>query len=179
MAGVSMSDYRTLMSCFPTGVTVITAVDPRGTPHGMTCTSLTSVTIDPPTLLVCLNVQSGTLGAIRETGVFALNFLHQRGRPAAELFSSPVADRFSRVCWRPSDVVRCPWLFVDAFALAECRVTGTFPAGDHDVVLGEVVGVRQTDGVPLLYGMRQFSAWSADASDLRAVASASVSIRDQ
>lgn len=153
------SDYRTLMSSFPTGVAVVCALDSGGRPHGMTCTSLCSVTADPPTLLVSLHVHSGTYQAVRDSNCFTLNLLHARGRRAAELFASAAPDRFRRVVWRRSEVVGAPRLVDDAFALAECRVSEVFPAGDHMLVLGEVVGTVHGGAEPLLYGLRQFTVW--------------------
>lgn len=151
--------FRALMATFPTGVAVITATDRRGTQHGLTCTSLCPVTLEPATLLVCLNVLSGTLGAVRDAGAFAVNLLHDRGRGAAEVFSSPVPDRFARVDWRRSPRIGQPWLAEDAFAVAECRVTTMSVVGDHAVVLGQLVGIEQTEEMPLLYGMRRFARW--------------------
>lgn len=156
---VELDDYRGLMSAFPTGVAVITAVDHAGRPHGLTCTSLTSVTLSPPTLLVCLDLRSGTLAAIQHCGYFAVNLLRSRSRRAAELFSSRAPDRFSQVSWLPSPWTRQPWLRDDAFALAECTVVDVSVIGDHSVMFGEVVNVEQTIDVPLLYGLRRFSGW--------------------
>lgn len=65
---VSRDEYRDLMCSFPTGVTVVTTLDAAGEPFGMTCTSMTSVTLRPPTLLVCLRVGSATLEAVRNRG---------------------------------------------------------------------------------------------------------------
>lgn len=160
---VRREDYRGLMSAFPTGVAVITAVDRNGRPHGLTCTSLTSVTLDPPTLLVCLDVRSGTLAAARYRGCFAVNLLHAGGQRAAEVFSSPIPDRFSQVVWRPSARMRQPWLRGDAFALAECVVVEDSTVGDHAVLFGEVMNVEQRKDVPLLYGLRTFAGWRAEA----------------
>jgi flavin reductase (NADH) len=157
----SAREYRSLMSCFPTGVAVVTALDGRRLTHGMTCTSLASVTLAPPTLLVCLRIDSGTLAALTSRGSFGVNLLHARARHVAEIFSSPTPDRFGQVTWEPSPLVRVPWLTEDAFALAECRVRGTTVVGDHSIVLGEVVNTVRRAQDPLLYGMRRFGAWES------------------
>jgi flavin reductase (NADH) len=154
--GASPQDYKDLMSTFPTGVAVVTSIDNSGRPRGMTCSSLSSVTLVPPTLLACLRTGSATLHAVQDHRGFAVNLLHAQGRHAAELFSSPVGDRFSRIRWRPS-CSGLPWLVADAFALAECTVSGTVEVGDHTVVFGEVDEVTMTPGTPLLYGIRRFS----------------------
>jgi flavin reductase (DIM6/NTAB) family NADH-FMN oxidoreductase RutF len=152
-------EYLDLMSGFPTGVAVVTAVDGQGGPHGLTCTSLSSVTASPPVLLTCLNIRSGTLAAVVASGAFAVNLLHAGGRDAAEAFSSAGPDRFGRTAWRPSKTLGVPVLTEDAFATAECAVERTIVAGDHVVVFGRVVRIEQADGVPLLYGRRRFSTW--------------------
>lgn len=151
--------YRALMSAFPTGVSVVTTVDPDGLPRGLTCSSLASVTLNPPTLLVCVHAGSSTLEALRARGWFAVNLLHARGRAAAELFASAVADRFAKIAWAPSRVNDLPLLVGDAFAFAECRVAGLMTVADHLVVLGEVAEVACAPDAPLLYGMRRFAAW--------------------
>jgi flavin reductase (DIM6/NTAB) family NADH-FMN oxidoreductase RutF len=163
-AAVPVGAYRTLMSCFPTGVAVVTTTDPDGRPKGLTCSSLSSVTLNPPTLLVCVTTTSPVLAAIQRRGSFAANLLHARGRQAASVFSSPVPDRFARIIWRPTVDFGLPWLIEDAFAIAECRLTRSVVVGDHTMVLGEVMAVRHTDDVPLLYGKRRYSAWPESAS---------------
>lgn len=153
--------YRDLMSAFPTGVSVVTSIDENGRPAGMTCSSLSSVTLTPPTLLACLRTGSATHRAVRYRGSFGVNLLHTRGRRVAELFSSAVEDRFGLVWWRPS-CSGLPWLIADAFALAECTVSGMAEVGDHTVVFGTVDEVTLAPETPLLYGMRQFSAFCTD-----------------
>ena len=147
------------MSTFCTGVTVITAGGRDGRPHGMTCTSLASVTVSPPTLMVCLDVRSGTLTAIRDSGRFAVNLLHEGGRRAAEVFSSAAPDRFERIPWQLGKAGQL-WLVEDAFAVAECRVAEAVAVGDHVAVFGEVVNTEQRAEAPLLYGMRRFASWA-------------------
>jgi flavin reductase (DIM6/NTAB) family NADH-FMN oxidoreductase RutF len=159
-APVDVASYLDLMSSFPTGVSVVTTVDSEGRPQGMTCTSLTSVTVSPPTLLVCLRIDSATLRAVRHSGAFAVNLLHCDSRPAAELFASPCPDRFDRVRWRRSEA-GLPWLVDEAFAIAECRVQNLLDVGEHTVVLGTVAALAQDPATPLLYGLRQFSTWLA------------------
>jgi flavin reductase (DIM6/NTAB) family NADH-FMN oxidoreductase RutF len=155
---VSVEEYCELMSAFPTGVAVVTALDAAGVPCGMTCSSLTSVTLVPPTLLVCLRIGSRTLDAVSSCGAFAVNLLHAKAHRAAELFSRPTPDRFGQVSWRCSGS-GLPWLCDDAFALAECRLTRRFEVGDHMVIFGQVSRIVQTEDTPLLHGLRRFASW--------------------
>ncbi|WP_460705513.1 flavin reductase family protein [Myceligenerans halotolerans] len=151
---------REFMSGFPTGVAVVTTTSRDGEPYGLTCTSLTSVALDPPTLLVCLRQNSGgTLSVLLGRGAFAVNLLHDGATGTARLMSRTAADRFSDVRWNPSPLLGLPWLEDDTHANAECRVSGTVARGDHTVVFGEVAGTSKREGDPLLYGYRQFSSW--------------------
>jgi flavin reductase (NADH) len=161
---VSAEKFRQLMSRFPTGVAVVTSLDLHGLPRGMTCSSLASVCLNPPTLLVCLRTGSATYAAVQRHGAFAVNLLHAGGRGTAELFAAPIVNRFAQVRWRSSGN-GLPWLVDDAAAIADCRVVRSVPAGDHTVVLGELIELGVGDDIPpLLYGMRRYAEWNVDAT---------------
>jgi flavin reductase (DIM6/NTAB) family NADH-FMN oxidoreductase RutF len=152
--------FRELMSIFPSGVTVVTTCDRDGSPRGLTCTSLCSVSLRPPMLLACLRNDSETLAVLRGRGAFAVNLLHAGGQATAKLFATPVRDRFARVAWERTPSCGLPWLSSDAHAVADCLVSRTFQAGDHTVVFGAVDSVISQPGRPLLYGLRQYAVWS-------------------
>ncbi|MFF4449481.1 flavin reductase family protein [Streptomyces sp. NPDC001502] len=151
---------RGMMRGFPTGVAVVTATDAGGTPWGMTCSSVCSATLHPPTLLVCLRAAGPTLAAVLARGRFAVNLLHAGGRATAELFASGAPDRFGKVAWREDTDASGPHLWQDAHAVADCTVRMSQPVGDHVAVFGEVLRVtRQGDCRPLMYGLRTYSPW--------------------
>lgn len=154
-------DFRSLMSGFPTGVAVITTFGPDGRPWGMTCSSMCSVSLDPPVLLICLRRGSPTLDAVERRTAFAVNVLHSQGRPTAELFASGAADRFDRVRWEAGPRSAGPHLANDAHCVADCEVTRTKDVGDHTVVFGRVLRVtsHRSDPKPLLYGLRRYATW--------------------
>ena len=155
---VAPGEFRTLMSEFPTGVSVVTTHDREGRAWGMTCSSLCSLSVSPPTVLVCLRAESPTLAALLESGTFAVNLLHGEERSTAELFASGDADRFDRVPWKPGP--GGPHLLDQAHAIADCRVSRTADGGTHVVVFGEVLGVTTApDRPPLLYGRRRYRSW--------------------
>jgi amino acid adenylation domain-containing protein len=166
-AVVTPAEFRTLMASFPSGVTIVTAAGGDGRPHGMTCSSLCSVAMTPPTLLVCLRDGSPTLDAVLARAAFTVNLLHGRARPAADLFASGKPDRFDRVTWRHDDAAAGPHLIEHAHVIADCDVSGTALVGDHVVVFGTVVRVSRgvnDEPIPLLYGLRQYSSWAAAAT---------------
>ncbi|WP_411137946.1 flavin reductase family protein [Streptomyces sp. C10] len=160
-AEASVSEgLRAMMRGFPTGVAVVTGTDTAGQPWGMTCSSVCSVTLEPPTLLVCLRAASPTLAAILARGVFAVNLLHEDARATAELFAAGDPDRFVRVGWELDADAAGPHLWDDIHAVADCRIGMTQQVGDHVAVFGEVFRVRRQEGCrPLLYGMRTYGRW--------------------
>ncbi|MFJ8860098.1 flavin reductase family protein [Streptomyces sp. NPDC102451] len=159
-AGATSDGFRTMMSTFPTGVSVVTGLDREGGPWGMTCSSVCSVSLDPPTLLVCLREGSPTLAAVREQGGFAVNLLHEGARETAELFASGNPRRFELTPWTQDPDAGGPHLVRDAHTVADCTVVLTQPVGDHVTVFGRTRRItRQSTRPPLLYGMREFRAW--------------------
>jgi flavin reductase (DIM6/NTAB) family NADH-FMN oxidoreductase RutF len=161
----SAVDIRPLMACFPTGVAVVTAFDEDGIPRGMTCSSLCSVTLDPPTLLICLRHGSSTLDAVLFARRFAVNLLIDQARPTAELFASAAGRRFHRVQWKRADgSCAGPHLVEDAHVVADCRVAGDRAVGTHEVIFGLVTRVTWLQPPqPLLYGMRRYASWPSIA----------------
>jgi flavin reductase (NADH) len=155
-------EFRAMMRGFPTGVAIVTAADRAGRPWGMTCSSVCSVTLEPPTLLVCLRGESPTLAALMSRGQFAVNLLHDGSQAVAELFASGQPDRYDHVRWRLRADDAGPHLHDDAHAIADCRIRTPLPVGDHMVVFGEAYRVtRRPDRQPLLYGHRQYASWPA------------------
>ena len=150
---------RSMMSRFPTGVSIVACTAVDGTPRGLTCSSVSSVALDPPTLLVGLRSASPVLTTLLEVGRFAVTLLHSGGRQTAELFASGAQDRFDRVSWAPG--VAGPHLALDGHTAADCAVIGARRVGDHTVVFGEVTGTTSyQDRPPLLYGLRSYRAWT-------------------
>lgn len=127
------------MGSLASGVSVVTALDGSGQPHGLTSSSVCSVSKDPPLLLFCVRQPSSTLDAIRETRGFAVNILDADGHELSELFASFNDDKFASVAWRPGDVAGLP-LLEPTVAFAECAVHDLIAAGDHTIVLGRLVG---------------------------------------
>lgn len=149
---VDPKEFRHLIGHFATGVTVVTTSD-GGAVHGTTVSALTSVSLEPPTLLVCLNRTSLTGQAIANSGHFAVNILAEGQEAAAFHFARSGSD----VAAFPTTPGRhgSP-LLADALVSFECRVTNAVTAGTHSVVIGEVEAAAGTAGKPLAYFRGQF-----------------------
>jgi flavin reductase (DIM6/NTAB) family NADH-FMN oxidoreductase RutF len=155
-ANPSVGLFREMMSHFPSGVAVVTCVPRAGArSHGMTCTSLASVCLDPPTLLVSLRTASATCDAVTRSTRFAVNLLEADGRHVAEAFATRGVDRFAAVDWHHSPGGQ-PWLIDHATASADCRMTDRLDVGDHSVLVGQISALALHGGPPLLYGLRDY-----------------------
>jgi len=140
------------MGHFVTGVTVVTSVDTAGEPVGTTANAVSSLSLDPPLLLVCFDRTSLTLKAVRHHGAFAINVL---GAPQQHL-SSNFAKRGLAAVWdevthRPGPH-GCPRID-GVIAGLECTVEHYLPGGDHEIVVGRVRHVETCgdDAAPLVF----------------------------
>ncbi|MES1246123.1 MAG: flavin reductase family protein [Actinomycetota bacterium] len=162
--GIGADVFRELMGALAAGVSVVTTVDADGAPRGLTTTAVTSVSADPPLLLVCVGVHSRTLPAIRASGRFAVNVMHEWAEETAARFASKVEEKFVGSAWRPGRY-GCPLLHEETLAWAECRVEQEVEAGDHVVLIGRIEhgGAAELEHGPLTYYRRRFGTWiSAD-----------------
>lgn len=142
--------FRSVMGAFPTGVAVVTARRNDGAPVGLTANSLTSVSLDPLLVLVCIDHKSASHEAIVSSGAFAVNLLAEEGRGLSDTFArGDREDRFQDVAWR-TEVTGSPVL-EEALGWLDCRIHQTHVAGDHTIVVGRVEACRAGDAEPLIY----------------------------
>lgn len=147
------SDARTLrdaLGCFATGVTIVTTMDEDGQPVGLTANSFTSVSLDPPLLLVCIAKTASSLAALEASENFAVNVLHIGQQPTSNLFAKSGEDRFSATPWSRGH--NDAPLLSGALANFECGRHALHEGGDHVILVGEVVRARfEPRRDPLLY----------------------------
>ncbi len=147
------SDARTLrdaLGCFATGVTIVTACDESGQPIGLTANSFTSVSLDPPLLLVCIANNAGSAPILRNASHFAVNVLQIGHQPASNRFAGRGEDRFAATPWTPGEA-GVP-LIDGALSSFECRRYAVHDGGDHFILVGEVVRAQfEPRRDPLLY----------------------------
>ena len=133
-------DPRTLrdaLGCFATGVTVVTCVGEDGEPTGLTVNSFTSVSLDPPLLLVCLHKQAASATPLTTAEAFAINVLQTEQQPASITFSTRVEDRFGTTPWSSGEA-GAP-ILKDSLCVFECEHYAVYDGGDHHILVGRVI----------------------------------------
>ena len=145
--------FRDVISRFASGVTVITTTA-GGSDHGTTASAVSSLSMDPPMLLICLNRTSDTQAAILESGVFGVNILAEDQGQIAYQFAKKGQDKFAGVGIRRGRT-GVP-LVEDALAHLECEVDETVTGGTHTVFLARVKEAAGKEGTPLTYFRGRF-----------------------
>lgn len=146
-------EFRDVISHFASGVTVITAVS-DGRWYGTTASAVTSLSLEPPMLLICMSKQSETGRAVAAAGRFGVNILGADQVDLARRFAQKGGDKFDGVAVTPGH-----WgepLFEEALATLECRVTEETTGGTHYVFLAEVENASARGGAPLAYFRGEF-----------------------
>lgn len=149
LPSVDPSIYRRTCAQFATGVSVVTTLDSHGHPHGMTVNSFASVSLEPPLVLVSIDLRNAILGHFISSSWFAVNVLAEHQEELSRRFSSAAENRFLDIDWR-AGASGVP-LLDGVLAQMECSVVRTFEAGDHAVLIGEVRGARHGEGKPLVF----------------------------
>jgi flavin reductase (DIM6/NTAB) family NADH-FMN oxidoreductase RutF len=146
-------DPRTLrdaLGCFATGVTVVTCVDLVGTPAGLTVNSFTSVSLEPPLLLVCVHKLAASAEALIGASHFAINVLQTGQQPASMRFSTRDEDRFGVTPWSRGEA-GAP-ILKESLGVFACERFAVYDGGDHHLLVGQVVKASFDGGLdPLLY----------------------------
>lgn len=172
---------RDSFGAFMTGVTVVTAMDEAGAPVGFTANSFSSVSLDPPLLLVSIAKSSGSLAAFTKGTGFAINILSETQKDVSNTFARPVGDRFAAVEWRKGPA-GSP-LIEGVSAWFDCALHQVVEAGDHDILIGrvEAFDANQTAGLGYYRGSYFTPSAGAEAVDAGAdvVISAIVEIGGQ
>ena len=142
--------FKDALRGWASGVTVVTSRSGHKV-HGMTVSAFSSVSADPPLVLVCANQSSTTHSIIEEGGVFAVNILAAHQRDVSNVFASSKYEdsRLERVGWTEG-ATGAP-LIDEALASLECKVASSHHAGSHTIYIGRVEAVRKTEAEPLLY----------------------------
>lgn len=148
-ASVSSLDFRRACGRFATGVAVAGALDANGAPHGLTVNSFSSVSLDPPLILICLGHAIAAIDVFREARHFGLSVLRSDQREISERFAQRMDNHFDGLAWRLGSA-GAP-LINGVLAQIECRAVRRVSAGDHDIFIAQMVAAETFDGEPLIY----------------------------
>lgn len=146
--------FKEVMGNYPTGVTVVTTVDETGQPLGLTVNSFASVSLDPMLILWSIDKGASTYEAFMKTEKFAVNILAGDQGDVCSLFATRGADRFKNCEWTLS-AHNLP-VISEVSAVLECKTFKTVEAGDHTILIGEVIDIQNASTGPLLYHRRKF-----------------------
>jgi flavin reductase (DIM6/NTAB) family NADH-FMN oxidoreductase RutF len=156
---ITAETFRRVMGHFVTGVTVVSALD-DGRPAGITVNALSSVSLDPPLVMVALDRRRFLTPIVRAAGRYAVNILSEDQQALSDCFAGapvePGREAFCGAAWHPG-ATGLP-LIDGSIATLECTVVQTFSAGDHDLFIGEVDALANEPHhpMPLLYYRRRY-----------------------
>ncbi len=155
--------FRKVLGAFPTGVTVVTAMD-EGRPVGLAIGSFTSVSLDPPLVAFLPAKTSGSWPAIERSGAFCVNVMDADQLEVCGVMASKVEDKFASVDWTPAPATGSP-LIAGSLAWMDCRIDAVHEAGDHWIVVGRVEEMDSTptsdDAGPLLFFRGKYGRFTA------------------
>lgn len=167
-----LSEFRSTCGRFVTGVTVVTSVRTDGSPVGITVSSFTSVSMDPPLVLVCIHERSRILEDLLQSGRFGLNILASHQEEISSRFAARAPDRFEGLAWY-SGTTGVP-LLSGVLATIECAVERAVPGGDHQILIGSVLALSSREGVALARFSSNYHALPATPSYAKLQKAASI-----
>ena len=141
--------FRSVLGRFASGITVITTHDENGHDHGMTASAFSSLSLDPPLVLVCIANDATMAPVLAQASTFAVNMLTDAQELLSQRFAGKVDDRFTGIGYtrgKLGDV-----LLDEVLAWMQCRVVARHPAGDHVILVGQVEFADVREARPLLY----------------------------
>lgn len=146
---ISSDEFRSTLSRFACGVTIVTTRDAAGELFGITVSAFSSVSLDPPLVLICVDRSAASHDPLIESGIFTVNLLNAEQSAISQRFASPIAAKFSGIDFTLGEF-GLP-LLSGCIANLECRVRNTADGGDHTIFIAEVQTAAIADGDPLLY----------------------------
>ena len=146
---ITGEEFRSAMSHFASGVTVITTADAAGRPHGLTVSAFCSLSATPPMVLACIHKETASHYAFLERQAFIVHILGEGQQHISQQFAEPAEDKFNGTAVGISSD-GLPML-ADALVTLECRVVNAHDGGDHTIIVGSVENADIRAGVPLIY----------------------------
>lgn len=148
-AAFDNGEFRRALGSFLTGVTIVTTVSAEGEPRGFTANSFTSVSLDPPLVLVCIAKKALGHSAFSTSRGFAINILSESQKTESGIFASKAADKFTSVAWQSGQTGNP--LIDGSVAVFDCGMEQLVDAGDHSILIGRVRDFTHNGAQPLGY----------------------------
>jgi flavin reductase (DIM6/NTAB) family NADH-FMN oxidoreductase RutF len=151
LMAVTGEEFKKALQHWASGVAVVATHSPKLGNQGMTVTAFSSVSLDPPQILVCINQTADTGEGIKESERFSVNLLSVQQQDVSNHFAGGLSqqERFEKAGWTPG--IQGVPLLNDSIASLDCRVVQKIPAGTHWIIIGEVENAVCRNGEPLLY----------------------------
>ncbi len=164
---IQAQDFKNALAHWATGVTIVTTIV-DGKPVGITANSLTSVSLNPPQILICVARKLFTHSAILNSGMFAVNILERHQLAWGMRFAGMIPeaeDRFAGIAWRA--VATGSPILPDVLGWLDCRLSHSYDGDDHSIFVGEVLAAgNREDAAPLLYFNRHWRQLDGEAMTL-------------
>jgi flavin reductase (DIM6/NTAB) family NADH-FMN oxidoreductase RutF len=155
--GITPEEFRAVLGRFATGVTVVTTCEGSHR-AGITVNAFTSVSLDPPQVLVCIERTAYIHDILARTGFYAVNMLTAEQHHLSECFASRSSQRDQEFCGMTShEAVTGAPILEGTLAFVDCRVVAVYPGGDHSIFLGQVEALGSGETLPLLYYRGKYS----------------------
>lgn len=155
---VSSDAFRHALGRFASGVTVVAITDTAGGLHGLTVSAFSSLSLNPPYILVCIDKRSSSIAVIEGARQFSVNLLAADQQALSNHFASKLEDKFAGVAWYPSKL-GTP-ILEGVLGWLECTLVQVVDAGDHVIVIGQVEhAVADESKQPLLYYLGQYGSF--------------------
>ena len=146
---IEKNELRQVMGHFATGVTVITTLNKAGQMHGLTANAFTSVSLEPPLLLIAVDKKAESWPAFEESKVFTVNILADNQEALSRRFAVSGGNKFEGVAYRIG--ANGAPILEGALAYIECTLYAAYEGGDHSIYLGEIRQAEIREGKPLVF----------------------------
>jgi flavin reductase (DIM6/NTAB) family NADH-FMN oxidoreductase RutF len=149
MMPIDKNQLRQVMGHFATGVTIITTFNKDGQMHGLTANAFTSVSLEPPLLLISVDKKAESYPAFEESKVFTVNILADEQEALSRKFAVSGGNKFEGVAYRRG--ANGAAILDGTLAHIECTLYAAYEGGDHSLYLGEIQEAEVREGKPLVF----------------------------